>query len=295
MGLRPGTAVSTATIDAHASVPGAGVTEPGRMVLILGTSTCHMIMGYRMNPVPGIGGVVEEGIIPVLFGYEAGQAGSGDCLEWFVEHGVPVHYNALANERGMDIYALLESEAAKQEPGESGLIALDWWNGNRSVLTDASLSGMILGMTLGTRAPDIFRALIEATAFGTRIIVENFEAHGVAVNELIGCGGLAERNKLLMQIYADVTGREFREAASGLTSALGAAMFGAVAAGVDAGGHDSITAAAERMTSFKEVVYRPDPQRHERYNQLFEEYVQLHDYFGRGGNDVMKRLRNGTF
>lgn len=291
MGLPPGIAVSAATIDAHASVPGAGVTEPGTMVLILGTSTCHMLMGHRMNTVPGISGVVEEGIIPVFFGYEAGQAATGDILEWFVGHCVPPPYHQLAAERNVDLYAALEHEAAKLQPGESGLLALDWWNGNRSVLTDASLSGMILGMTLATRAPDIYRALIEATAFGTRVIIENFERYGVVVNEMVGCGGLAERNGLLMQIYADVTGREFRQAGSGRTSALGAAMFGAVAAGGHRGGHDSITAAADAMTTFRDVVYRPDRRRHELYNGLYREYLQLHEHFGRGANDVMRRLR----
>jgi L-ribulokinase len=291
VGLLPGTAVSVATIDAHAAVPGAGVTGPGCMVLILGTSTCHMMVDTRRVLVPGISGVTDDSIIPGMFGYEAGQAAVGDIFEWFVEHMVPATYSQMAAERNMDIYQLLEEEAAKLQPGESGLVALDWWNGNRSLLVDAGLSGMIVGMTLGTRAPEIYRALIEATAFGTKIIIDAFEEQGIAVQELVAAGGLAERNKLLVQIYADVTGREFRVAGSSQCSALGAAMFGAVAAGRSNGGYDSIAEAARQMASSVAAAYHPDPQRHDVYRRLFDEYRLLHDYFGRGGNDVMKRLR----
>lgn len=291
MGLRAGTAAAVATIDAHASVPGAGVTETGRMVLILGTSTCHMMVDRAKQLVPGISGVVEDGIIPGLFGYEAGQVGVGDLFEWFVEHAVPGMYEQRATERGISVYQLLEEEVAKLRPGESGLLALDWWNGCRTPLVDATLSGMLIGATLGTRAPDIYRALIEATAFGTEIIIETFESNGVPVNELVACGGLAERNKLLMQIYADVTGRPFKEAGSSHTSALGAAMFGAVAAGRAAGGYDSITDAARQMAAYKELAYQPNRRHHSTYQKLFAEYRRLHDYFGRGDNAVMKRLR----
>ena len=291
MGLRPGIAVAAPTIDAHAAVPGAGVTEPGRMVLILGTSSCHMILARERHLVPGISGVVEDGILPGLFGYEAGQVGVGDIFEWFVEHGTAARYKHRAKERGISAYQLLEEEAAKLEPGESGLLALDWWNGCRTPLVDANLSGLLIGATLGTRSPDIFRALIEATAFGTQMIIETFERHGVAVNELVACGGLAERNKLLLQIYADVTGREFKEAGSGHTSALGAAMFGAYAAGRAAGGFDSLTDAAKAMAQTKDVTHKPNTQHHATYQKLFAEYRTLHEYFGRGTNDVMKRLR----
>ena len=291
MGLRPGIAVAAPTIDGHAAVPGAGVTEPGRMVLILGTSSCHMILARERHLVPGISGVVEDGILPGLFGYEAGQVGVGDIFEWFVEHGTAALYKHRAKERGISAYQLLEEEAAKLEPGESGLLALDWWNGCRTPLVDANLSGLLIGATLGTRSPDIYRALIEATAFGTQMIIETFERHGVAVNELVACGGLAERNKLLLQIYADVTGREFKEAGSGHTSALGAAMFGAYAAGRAAGGFDSLTDAAKAMAQTKDVTYKPNTQHHATYQKLFAEYRTLHEYFGRGTNDVMKRLR----
>ncbi|MBC8144264.1 MAG: ribulokinase, partial [bacterium] len=281
VGLRPGIPISAATIDAHASVPGAGVTGAGAMVLILGTSTCHMIMDANVHLVQGISAVVEDGIVPGLAGYEAGQAGVGDIFEWFVEHGASADVRDRAASSGVSAYELLEREAAALRPGESGLLALDWWNGNRSILTDASLSGVIVGMTLGTRSHETYRALIEATAFGTRIIIEAFESSGVTVRELVACGGLAERNRLLLQIYADVTGRDFRVAGSALTSALGAAMNGAVAAGSAGGGYEDIATAATSMGRFANEVYHPDAARHAVYNELFKHYVTLHDYFGR--------------
>ncbi|MFH1574870.1 MAG: FGGY-family carbohydrate kinase, partial [Acidobacteriota bacterium] len=224
----------------------------------------------------------------------AGQAGVGDIFEWFVEHAVPGRYERLAAERGVSVFQLLEAEAAKQEPGQSGLIALDWWNGCRTPLVDAGLSGLLVGATLGTRAPDIYRALIEATAYGTQVIIEAFEGNGVTVKDLVACGGLAERNKLLLQIYADVTGRDFKEAGSGHASALGAAMFGASAAGRSAGGYNSISEAARFMAPGKMVTHRPDSRRHLAYQGLTAEYRRLHDYFGRGGNEVMKRLRSAS-
>ncbi|MCK6554450.1 ribulokinase [Candidatus Binatia bacterium] len=291
MGLAPGTPVAAATIDAHAAVPGVGVSEPGRMVLILGTSTCHMVLDRARHLVPGISGVVEDGILPGLFGYEAGQAGVGDLFAWFVAHGVGAAYERRAIEHGLTSYDLLEREAAELEPGESGLLALDWWNGCRTPLVDASLSGLLVGATLQTRAADIYRALIEATAFGTRVIVDTFAAHGVAVKELVACGGLAERNKLLLRIYADVTGRELVEAGSGHASALGAAMFGAAAAGAETSGVPTIAAAAERMSGSTRVVHRPHARHRATYDRLFADYRALHEYFGRGGNGVMQRLR----
>lgn len=290
-GLRPGTAVAVANVDAHVSVPAATVTEPGRMVMIMGTSICHMLLGHAEQRVEGMCGVVEDGIIPGLFGFEAGQSGVGDIFAWYVDNGVPEVYAEKAKARNLDMHQFLEQKAAQQQPGEHGLLALDWWNGNRSILVDVDLSGMLLGATLATRPEDVYRALIEATAFGTRVIIDAFETNGVAVEELVACGGLPEKNKMLMQIYADVTGREIKVAASRQAGALGSAMFGAVAAGADAGGYASIFEAARHMAKLKEVVYRPDPARTEIYDRLFAEYVRLHDYFGRGENDVMKRLK----
>lgn len=291
MGLRPGIAVAAPTIDAHAAVPGAGVTTPGRMALILGTSTCHMIVDTQQHLVPGISGVVGDGIIPGLYGYEGGQAGVGDIFEWYVEQGVPGYYERAAQARGLSVFQALEEDAATQTPGQAGLLALDWWNGNRSVLVNANLSGVLVGMTLGTRPPDIYRALIEATAFGTKIIVDTFEANGVRVDELVACGGLAERNKLLLQIYADVTGRPFTVGGGGQASALGAAMLGALAAGRAAGGFDSLTEAAQSMVASTGEVYQPNAANNAIYQQLFAEYKRLHDTFGLGENNVMLKLR----
>ncbi len=291
-GLRPGTAVAIANVDAHVSVPAATVTEPGRMVAILGTSICHMVLGDHERLVPGICGYVEDGIIPGQFGFEAGQSGVGDIFAWLVDNAVPPEYHAAAKKRKVDLHKLLEDEAAKLKPGESGLLALDWWNGNRSVLVDVDLTGLLLGATLATKAPEMYRALIEATAFGTRAIVEAFNRHGVPVNELVTCGGLPEKNKLLMQIYADVTGLELKVAASRQTPALGSAMFGAVAAGKAAGGYDSIFEAAQKMARLKRETFRPQPAAQKVYDQLYAEYLTLHDYFGRGANDVMKRLKH---
>lgn len=290
-GLLPGTAVAAATIDAHAAVPGIGVTQPGQMAMILGTSACQMLLSETESLVAGISGVVADGILPGFFGYESGQAGVGDLFEWLVQQATPPRYFKQAEQQGKNIYQVLEQEAAAQKPGEHGLIALDWWNGNRSVLTDATLSGLLVGATLSTRAPDIYRALIEATAFGARVIIEAYQAQGVAVQELVACGGLAERNALLMQTYADVTGKPIRQGGTGLASALGAAMFGAVAAGAGSGGYSTIAEAAKRMVNFQSVTFHPIPEHQATYSRLYSEYLRLHNYFGKGENTVMKRLR----
>lgn len=291
-GLKPGTAVAIANVDAHVSVPAATVTEPGRMVMIMGTSICHMVLGREEKAVEGMCGVVEDGIIPGLFGFEAGQSGVGDIFAWFVESAVPPAAHAAARKRKVDLHKELELQAARLRPGESGLLALDWWNGNRSVLVDVDLSGLLVGASLGTKPAEIYRALIEATAFGTRVIIEAFEKNGVAVNELVACGGLPEKNPLLMQIYADVTGREIKVTASRQTPALGSAMFGAVVAGSKVGGYDTIFEAAGRMPSLQRRSYRPLPEHQAVYASLYDEYVRLHDYFGRGQNDVMKTLKS---
>ena len=290
-GLRPNTAVAIGNVDAHVSVPAATVVEPGRMVIIMGTSNCHMVLGTEERIIPGMCGFVEDGIIPGFFGYEAGQSCVGDHFAWFIEKCAPAAYRDEAQARGVDMHQLLEEKAAQQRPGEHGLLALDWWNGNRSVLVDVDLTGMLLGATLATSAEDIYRVLIEATAYGTRMIIDTFQENGVAVDEIVACGGLPERNKLLMQIYADVTGREIRTSASQQTPALGSAMFGAVAAGRPAGGYDSIFEAAQYMARLKDEVFTPITEHKTVYDQIYAEYTHLHDYFGRGQNDVMKRLK----
>jgi L-ribulokinase len=291
MGLLPGTAVAVANVDAHVAVPAATVTEPGKMVMIMGTSSCHMVLGKEPKIVEGMCGYVEDGIIPGYFGFEAGQSCVGDHFAWFVDNCVPASYFEEAKEKGISVHELLTEKASKLRPGESGLVALDWWNGNRSVLVDVDLTGVMLGMTLATKPEEIYRALIEATAYGTNIIIDAFQSNGVEVSELYACGGLPERNPMLMQIYSDVTGREMKIAASAQTPALGSAMFGAVVAGAASGGYDTIFDAAKKMGGVKDVTYRPIPENHEIYKKLFAEYKLLHDYFGRGANDVMKRLK----
>lgn len=290
-GLVPGTAVAVANVDAHVSVPAAMVTEAGRMVMIMGTSICHMLLSKEEHRIPGICGYVEDGILPGFFGYEAGQSCVGDQFAWFIQNCLPAAYQREAEKRDINLHALLEEKAAQLRPGECGLLALDWWNGNRSVLVDADLSGVFLGATLATKAEEIYRALIEATAFGTRVIIEAFEQNGVPVYDLVACGGLPEKNKLLMQIFSDVTGREIKIAASQQTSALGSAMFGAVAAGREAGGYDTIYDAARSMARLKNEGYNPILENSRIYDKLYAEYLRLHDYFGRGGNDVMKNLK----
>ncbi len=232
-------------------------------------------------------GVVDGGIVDGLYGYEAGQSAVGDIFAWFVENAVPPEYHDAARAAGLSLHEYLERESAKQKPGEHGLLALDWWNGNRSTLVDTELSGLLIGATLATRAPDIYRALIEATAYGTREIIEAFEARGVEVKELVAAGGLPDKNALLRQIYADVTGRELRLAGSSQSPALGAAMHAAVAAGV----YPDIHAAAEKMGKLKAEVVRPIAANQAVYDQLYAEYKTLYNTFGRGANDVMKRLK----
>jgi L-ribulokinase len=290
LGLAEGMPVAAPIIDAHAAVPGGGVSGAGTMFMIMGTSTCHMMMARSEMLVEGIAGVVEDGIVPGFFGYEAGQAGAGDMFAWFVEHAVPAAYHRQAAEQSVSLHNVLTEKAAALRPGQSGLLALDWWNGNRSTLVDAELSGLLIGCTLGTRAEEIYRALIEATAFGTRVIIEAFTEQGVPVDAIVTGGSLAN-NPMLMQIYADVTGREMAVCGAEQASALGAAMLGAVAAGKAQGGHDSLVEAVSRMAPPPSLIYHPLEQNKTLYDTLYTEYRRLYDYFGRGENEVMKTLR----
>lgn len=286
-GLPAGIAVAVANVDAHVTAPAVKATEPGVMVMIMGTSTCHIMSGDQFREVEGMCGVVNGGIIDGLYGYEAGQSGVGDIFAWFVDNGVPPEYHAAAEKAGLNLHEYLEKEAAQQKPGEHGLIALDWWNGNRSTLVDTELSGLLVGMTLATRAPDIYRALIEATAYGTREIIETFESSGIQVKELVAAGGLPDKNVLLRQIYSDVTGRTFKLAGSTQSPALGSAIHAAVAAEI----YPDIQTAAEKMGKLKDEVVSPIPENKAVYDQLYAEYKTLYDTFGRGANDVMKRLK----
>jgi L-ribulokinase len=291
LGLPAGLPVAVAIIDAHSGLLGAGIDGPGIMFMAMGTSTCHMLMSDHEVVVEGISGVVEDGILPGLFAYEAGQAGAGDIFGWFINHGVPPIYHREASSKKVTLHALLEQKAGRLSPGKSGLLALDWWNGNRSTLVDAELNGMLVGLTLATKAEEIYRALIEATAFGTRVIIEAFTGNNVAVDSIVAGGGLT-RNALLMQIYADITGRSISVSGTAQACAQGAAMLGAVAAGASGGGYDRLSAAVRNMALPPATTYKPMRKHRAVYDELYAEYCRLYDYFGRGGNNVMKILRS---
>ena len=285
-GLPEGIPVAVGNVDAHVTAPAARATAPGQMLAIMGTSTCHIMNGEALREVPGMCGAVDGGITSGSWGYEAGQSGVGDIFNWFVTHAVPAAYAEEAAARGLDLHELLTEKAATQAVGAHGLVALDWHNGNRSVLVDHELSGVVVGQTLATRPEDVYRALLEATAFGTRTIVEAFGAAGVPVEEFVVAGGLL-RNPLLMQIYSDVLDLPLSVIRSAQGPALGAAIHAAVAAGAYADVH----AAAEAMGGVDRAVYQPVPENVAAYDALYAEYRTLHDYFGRGANDVMRRLR----
>lgn len=286
-GLAVGTRVAAAMVDAHANFPAAGSVEPGLLVSILGTSGCYICLGKERLPIQGISGAVADGVIPGLIGYEAGQTAVGDQFAWFETNCVPGELSAQARRRGISAQQYLAEQAAALKPGQSGLLALDWWNGNRSVLADATLSGMMLGMTLQTTPAEIYRAMLESTAYGARMIVENYRKNGVAVRKLCVGGGIPRKNPLAMQILADVLHMPVYQVRSREGSGVGIAIMAAAAAGV----YGSLAAAARAMGGLSEWICRPDEADGARYDRLYREYTILHDYFGRGGNDVMKRLR----
>jgi L-ribulokinase len=285
-GLPSGIAVAVGNVDAHVTAPAVGAVDPGQLVAIMGTSTCHVMNGAVLAGVPGMCGVVDGGIVAGSFGYEAGQSAVGDIFGWFAEHAVPPSYHDEARRRGVSLHELLSAEAGAQPPGAHGLVALDWLNGNRSVLVDHHLSGVIAGLTLASRAPDIYRALLESTAYGTRVITDAFRDAGLPATELVIAGGLM-RNDLLMQIYADVTGLPLSLAGSAQAPALGSAIHAAVAAGC----YPDVPAAAAVMGRRRRNAFTPDPASAAVYDELYAEYIRLHDYFGRGGNGVLHRLR----
>lgn len=292
LGLNEGMTVTTAIIDAHAAVPAVKITKPNVLLAIMGTSTCHILVSEEEHLVPGISGVVAGGVYPGLYAYEAGQACVGDHFSWFVKNCVPASYVEEAEKQGVNIHKYLRSKAEKYKVGESGLIALDWWNGNRSILVDGDLTGMMLGMTLQTKPEEMYRALIEATAYGTRKIVETYQNNGVKVDEIIASGGISQKDPMTMQIYADILNKPIKIAGTTQCGALGSAIYASVAAGVENGGYADIFTAAGAMGKLKDTVYTPIKENAEMYDKLYEEYNILHDYFGTGVNDVMKRLKN---
>ena len=288
LGLKEGTAVAVGAFDAHMGAVGAGIKE-GSLAKILGTSTCDLMIARADQPlsdIPGVCGIVKGSVLPGYYGIEAGQSAVGDLFLWIVNHIVPDSYGATVGEK----FVNMEKAFAKQRPGQSGLMALDWNNGNRTVLVDARLTGLLIGQTLHTEAHEIYRAYIEATAFGALTIIKRVEEHGVPVHEIINTGGLSIKNESLMQIYADVIGKPMKVSRSEQTCALGAAIFGAVAAGAG-----SISEIQSRVTAVREKSYKPNPENHRLYTELYALYLKLHDAFGTRNwsgqmHDVMKQL-----
>jgi len=285
-GLPEGIAVAVGNVDAHVTAPAANAVEPGQMTLIMGTSTCHILSSDALAEVPGMCGVVDGGVVAGRWGYEAGQSGVGDIFAWFVSTGVPAAYSEAAAAKGQNLHEYLTDLASAQPIGAHGLVALDWHSGNRSTLVDHELSGLVLGQTLATRPEDIYRALLESTAFGTRTIIEAFLDSGVEVRELVVAGGLL-KNRFLMQMYSDVT----RLPLSTIVSEQGPALGSAIHAAVAAGRYPDVPTAAAAMGGRVEAAYTPDPAASDAYDRLYAEYRTLYDYFGRGANEVMHRLK----
>jgi L-ribulokinase len=277
LGLKPGISIAVGAFDAHMGAVGAGVKE-GTLVKILGTSTCDIMVSPKFKgfaDIPGVCGIVDGSVLPDYFGIEAGQSAVGDIFLWFVDHLVPEKYGKTIEEK----FENLNTSAAGQKPAEHGLLALDWNNGNRTILVDVRLSGLLLGQTLHTQAHEIYRALIESTAFGALTIINRLEQYGVSVKEIINCGGLAAKNPFLMQIYADITGRPMKVSRSDQACALGAAIFGAVAAGKEQSGFATVADAQKAMTGIREI-FEPDMVNCKVYEELYRLYAQLHDAFG---------------
>ncbi len=288
LGLPEGTAVAVGAFDAHMGAVGAGVKE-GTLVKILGTSTCDITVAPNnkaLADIPGLCGVANESVLPDHYGIEAGQSAVGDIFLWFVNNLVPDSYGKSMGEK----FENMETELAKQKPGETGLLALDWNNGNRTILVDVRLTGLLIGQTLHTKAHEIYRALIEATAFGALTIIKRMEEHGVEVREVVNTGGLSLKNETLMQIYADVIGLPMKVAASEQTCAMGSALFGAVASG-----STTLEEAQQASCKIQDRIYTPNPENQETYKQIYKLYRELHDAFGTAQwqgkiNHVMKDL-----
>lgn len=286
-GLRAGIPVAAGNIDAHVCLPAAGIDGSGKLLAIIGTSTCHIVLGDRALPVPGMSGVVMDGVLPGLAAYEAGQSCVGDSFHWFERTCVSAALRNEAAEREMPVQALLTEKASQLKPGQSGLIALDWWNGNRSILADTDLTGLLIGMTLQTTPQDIYRALIESTAYGARVILDNYRENGVAVEAFYASGGVSQKNELAMQIYADVLQMPVRIVDAAQGPALGSAIYAAVAAGI----WPDAAEGARKMGAKVAGIYEPIEENCVVYEKLYQEYKQLHDYFGKNINPVMKKLK----
>jgi len=287
LGLLPGTAVSAAGVDAHVTLHGSHINASGDLLLIIGTSTCVIVQSDVYREIPGLNGVVPDGILPGLHAYEGGQACVGDSFAWFAEHCTPSAYQQEAVQRNISVHRLLSEKAAALAPGESGLVALDWWNGVRSTLMDFDLSGTIMGLTLDTKPEDIYRALIESTAYGANRIIQAMESHGVPIRALYAAGGIPAKNPLLAQIYADVCNRDVYLVEQEHSGALGSAILGAAAAGE---GFRSLPQLIDRYRQPVKTVFHPNPEHTAVYRELYTLYSQLYEEYGLK-NDLMKRLK----
>ena len=295
LGLSTSVAVAAGNVDSFVSVPGAGVQSPGVFLMVVGTSICDLVIDRQEARMPGITGVVEDGILPGFFGYEAGQAAVGDMFAWFGSRLLGLKSGAAGS--GGSWHEEFEREAAKLAPGSSGLVALDWWNGNRTILGDADLSGVIVGLTLATTPVEIYRALLESVAFGTRRIIENFIEHDVAINEIVACGGIAERSALMMQLLADVTGLRVTIPDSSQIPARGAALCGALAAGSARGGFDDFESAVGELRPAMSRRYEPSLRHRAIYDEVYSVFGALHDVLGREHVEWLhhlKQIRRGT-
>lgn len=290
-GLSEGTSVAVSIIDAHAATPVVGVVNDGTLVMTMGTSLCHILVSKKEVHIKGISGVVKDGVIPGYYGYEAGQAAVGDIYDWFIQMLAPSDSFDEALEENTSPFAVMDRRAEKLRPGENGLLALDWWNGNRSMLNNANLSGVLVGMTLSTQPEEIYRSLIEATAFGTREIIESIETQGIKINQIFACGGLSRKSTLVMQIFSDVLGREIKVTGVTQTTAYGAAMYGMVAAGSQRGGYDTLDEAMQALSKPPYKVYKPNPQNKAVYAAMFRNYQRLSAYFGSANKDLMYELK----
>lgn len=290
LGLLPGTPVGTPIIDAHACILGGGMTKSGEMTIIAGTSYAHYVFTEKDVNVYGVCSTVKDGILPGYFAYEAGQSGGGDQFAWFINNCVPEKYEIEARGKGISIHKLLVEKLEGYKAGQSGLIALDWFNGVRSPLADYNLNGMILGMNLLTKPEEIYLALIEATGFGTRLIVEEFEKAGIEINSIVLGGGIPLKNPMLVQVYSDILNREITVCQAEQSGSLGAAMLGIAAAPSEVTGYHNLTEVVEKLSKRGDKAYRPNSENKEAYDKLYEEYKTLLEYFGKGANDVMKRL-----
>ncbi len=287
-GLMRTTAVAVSQTDAGAVPIALGMGKEGQMIMSIGTSTCHFLLGKTLRDVPGICGSIFDGAVPGFYAYEAGQASVGDAFSWFIKNFVGTELRKEAEEKGKSIYSLLAEKASRHRPGSTGLVAIDWFNGNRSTLVNVDLSGVIMGMKLDTKVEDVYRAILESTAFGTKKIIDNFRAHGVPVTELYACGGIPKKDPFMMQMYADICNCRINVSGESLAAAYGSAVLGAVAAGSKGGGFDTVAAAEAKLALKDFTVYVPKEENVKSYEKLYEVYSSAYDYFGAMDGLLMK-------